>query len=178
MDVADVCDVMKTAMSMEEDSERFYREAAGEAENPLAQNTFEALADWEVKHRELLQEVFDHADATDSCPALTELDIEQMDAQDEAAAIFDAAREQVEEGKAEASEELNAAYAAAMAKERAAIEFYKSHIAETDNEHEQQLYQFLLGQERGHLNLLATTEEYLNDTKYWHFKQEHWIVTG
>ncbi len=29
-----------------------------------------------------------------------------------------------------------------------------------------------------HLNLLATTEEYLNETAYWHFKQEQWIVAG
>lgn len=177
MDVADVCDVMKTAISMEEDSERFYREAAGNAENPLARHTFEALADWEVEHRKLLQQVFDKAEATDSCPALSELDVEQTDVQEAATAIFDAAREQVER-EPEPSEELDNAYAAAMAKERAAIEFYRSHIAETDDENERQLYEFLLGQERGHLNLLATTEEYLNDTKYWHFKQEHWIVTG
>lgn len=177
MDVADVCDVMRTAISMEEDSERFYREAAEDSENPLAQNTFEALADWEVEHRKLLQDVFDRAQATDACPALSDLDIEESDVKKAAAGIFDAAREQVS-GEPEASEALNRAYAAAMAKERAAIEFYRSQIADTDNENEVQLYEFLLGQERGHLELLATTEEYLNDTKYWHFKEEMWMATG
>jgi len=177
MDVADVCDVMKTAISMEEDSERFYRNAAEDADNPLAQNTFEALADWEVEHKKLLQSVFDKAQAADACPALTELDIEQSDVKKAAAMIFDAARQQVE-GEPATSEVLNRAYAAAMAKERAAIAFYKSQIADTDNENEQELYEFLLGQERGHLELLATTEEYLNDTKYWHFKEEMWMATG
>jgi len=177
MDVADVCDVMKTAISMEEDSERFYREAAEKAKNPLAQHTFEALADWEVEHQKLLQDVFDKAEATDSCPMISDLDIEQSDIRKAAKRIFDCALEQVEEAPEE-DPELTEAYAAAMAKERAAIEFYKSHIAETDDDNEEQLYEFLLGQERGHLELLATTEEYLNDTTYWNFKQEMWIVTG
>ncbi len=177
MDVADVCDVMKTAISMEEDSERFYRDAAEEADNPLATNTFEALADWEVEHKKLLQDVFEKAEVAEACPALTELDIEQSDVKKAAAMIFDAAREEAT-GEPEASEALNEAYAAGMAKERAAIEFYKSQIADTDHENEQELYKFLLGQERGHLELLATTEEYLNDTQYWHFKEEMWMATG
>lgn len=177
MDVADVCDVMKTAISMEEDSERFYREAAQRSENPLAQNTFEALADWEVEHKKLLQDVFEKAEATDSCPALTDLDVEPTDPKQVAKTIFDTAREALD-GEPVASADLDEAYAAAMSKERAAIEFYKSHIAETDSEDEKALYKFLLGQERGHLELLATTEEYLNDTKYWHFKEEMWMATG
>lgn len=177
MDVADVCDVMKTAISMEEDSERFYREAAETADNPLAESTFEALADWEVEHKQFLQQVFDEAEASDSCPAVSELDVEKPDIRQAAERIFECALEQVEDAP-EPCPEIEQAYAAAMAKERSAIEFYKSHIAETDDEDEQALYEFLLDQERDHLNLLATTEEYLNDTKYWHFKQEQWIVTG
>jgi rubrerythrin len=177
MDVADICDVMRTAISMEEDAERFYREAAEKAENPLAKNTFEALADWEVEHKKLLQDVFEKAEATDSCPAISDLDVQPTDPKKVAKTIFDAAREALDDEPV-TSADLDEVYAAAMAKERAAIEFYRSHIAETDDENEEALYTFLLGQERGHLELLATTEEYLNDTKYWHFKEEMWMATG
>lgn len=177
MDVANVCEVMKKAMEMEEDAREFYLQSAEEANNPLAKQTFLALAGWEVEHKKLLQSVYDQADATGSCPALTELAPEQVDMIDEAGRIFETALEEVGDTLAN-DPTLDGAYATAMEKERKAIRFYKAEIENTDDENEKQLYEFLLGQERGHLNLLATTEEYLNDTEYWHFKEEMWMATG
>ncbi|MGD9495121.1 MAG: ferritin family protein [Armatimonadota bacterium] len=175
--MADVCEVMLRAMEMEEDSQRFYLDAASVATNPLARRTFEALAEWEVEHKKLLQSVYDEAATTGGCPTLDHLSPEQVEIIEEAALIFKTALEDIEDTLAH-DPTLEGAYATAMGKERMAIAFYRQQLDETHNENERQLYQFLLDQERGHLNLLATTEEYLNDTKYWHFKQEQWIVTG
>lgn len=173
----DVCEVMQKAIELEVDSERFYTNAAKESSNPLAIRTFEALAEWEVEHERLLRDVFEKAEATQSCPMLTELDAEQVDMMAEAGTIFKSALQDVRDTLAH-DPTLTGAYATAMQKERNAIAFYKSQLDEAQTEAESQLYGFLLDQERGHLNLLATTEEYLNDTKYWHFKEEQWIVTG
>lgn len=173
----DVCEVMQKAIDLEQDSQEFYRSAAEKARNPLAKQAFEALAEWEVEHEKLLRDVHDKAEATDSCPALTELDAEQMDIIQEAKQIFKGALDMVED-TVEEDPTLDDAYSTAMSKERKAIDFYKGQLEETEDEAERHLYQFLLGQERGHLELLATTEEYLNDTKYWHFKEEMWMATG
>jgi rubrerythrin len=168
---------MQKAIEMEQDSQEFYRNSAEDASNPLAKQTFEALAEWEVEHEKLLRDVHDKAEATDSCPALTELDAEQMDMMEQAKEIFKGALDAVE-GGVEHDPSLDDAYSIAMEKERKAVAFYKGQLDKTDDEAEQHLYEFLLGQERGHLELLATTEEYLNDTKYWHFKEEMWMATG
>jgi len=173
----DVCEVMLEAIELELDSQRFYTDAANQATNPLAKRTFEALAEWEVEHEKLLRDVHRKAEATQSCPALSELDAEQVDMISEAEAIFKTALDDVADTLAH-DPTLEGAYATAMEKERKAIAFYRGRLEATDSEAERQLYAFLLGQERAHLNLLATTEEYLTDTKYWHFKQEQWIVTG
>lgn len=173
----DVCEVMLKAIELEIDSEHFYTNAANESSNPLAKRTFEALAGWETEHQKLLKDVFEKAEATGSCPALTELDPDQQDMVSEAATIFKTALDDVADTLAH-DPTMTGAYAIAMQKERSAIAFYNARLDEAQDDAERQLYQFLLDQERGHLNLLATTEEYLNDTKYWHFKQEQWIVTG
>ena len=173
----DVCEVMQRAIEMEEDARAFYAEVAQEATNPLAKRTFEALAEWEVEHQTLLQSVYDTAEATQSCPALGELSPEQVEMMAAAAEIFNSALADLK-GELTDDPTLDEAYAAAMEKERQAIAFYRGRLEGTENENERELYGFLLDQERGHLNLLATTEEYLNETAYWHFKQEQWIVTG
>lgn len=175
--MADICDVMQKAMEMEEDARAFYENAAAEATNPLAEKTFEALAEWEIEHRKLLESVYEEAESTGSCPVLTELEAERVEMVEEAEEIFTTALQQVEDTLSH-DPTLEGAYATAMEKEREAIRFYQEQLDATDDENEQMLYEFLLGQERGHLNLLATTEEYLNDTQYWHFREEQWIVTG
>jgi len=176
MDV-DVCEVIQTAMDMEDNAREFYLEAADRATNPLAKRTFSALADWELDHKRLLQSVYDEAEATHSCPALTELNPEQLEMMQAAAEIFKGALHDLK-GELAPDSSLDDAYATAMEKERKAIAFYREQLEATDNENERHLYEFLLGQERAHLNLLATTEEYLNDQDYWNFKEEMWIVTG
>lgn len=175
--MADVCEVMQQAIEMEEDAQHFYQKAAETSSNPLAKRTFEALSEWEVEHKKLLTEVYNKADATGSCPTIMELDPEQVAIIEEAEEIFKTALSDVEDVLAH-DPTLEGAYATAMEKERKAISFYKEHLEATDDDNEKMLYEFLIGQERSHLNLLATTEEYLNDTSYWHFEQEQWIVTG
>ncbi len=176
MDV-DGCEVVQRAIGMEEDARAVYAEVASQATNPLAKRTFEALAEWEVEHQTLLQSVYDTAEATQSCPALGELSPEQVEMMAAAAEIFSSALADLK-GELTDDPTLDEAYATAMEKERMAIAFYRGQLKNTQNENERELYQFLLDQERGHLTLLATTEESLNEPDYWHFKQEQWIVTG
>ncbi len=175
--MADVCDAMKQAISMAEQRQQFYQSDACRSSNPLAAKTFEALAQWEGEHIALLRSIYESAEATNSCPMLESLNAEQRDMMAACAQIFSAAQAELS-GEIKPEPALDDAYATAMQLEREAIRFFSGLVDEAQNEVEKELYGFLLSQERDKLNLLATTEEYLNDTAYWNFRNEMWIVTG
>lgn len=175
--MADVCEMMKQGIAMAEERQAFYLSDACETANPLAAKTFESLAKWEGEHIEFLRAVYDTAEATNSCPMLEGLNAEQRDMMAVCETIFSDAQaiapESVEEDAA-----VDDAYSRAMGMERDAIMFFSGLVDEAQGEAESELYGFMLNQERDKMNLLATTDEYLNDTAYWNFKQEMWIVTG
>lgn len=175
--MADVCEMMKQAIAMAEQRQEFYYSDACDSPNPLAANTFESLAAWEDEHIGLLRSVYETAEATNSCPTLEGLNAEQRDMMAACADIFADAQAELS-GDLEEDPGLEDAYATAMNMEREAIRFFTGLVDGAQNEAEAELYGFLLEQERGKLNLLATTEEYLNETAYWNFKNEMWIVTG
>lgn len=175
--MADVCELMKQGITMAEERQAFYLSDACETANALAAQTFESLAKWEGEHIEFLRAVYDTAEATDSCPMLEGLNAEQRDMMAACGDIFDAAQVDAPE-TVEEDPGLGDAYSKAMSMERDAIEFFTGLVNGAQNEAETDLYEFMVGQERDKLNLLATTDEYLNDTAYWNFKQEMWIVTG
>lgn len=171
------CEIMEEAIQLEKGGEEFYREQAGKAENPLAAKTFEWLADEELKHRQVFETAYAAIQGTDVCPALQDLGHSHTLASEAAREIFEAARADLED-EATSDPQIEQAYATAMRMERETIDLYRRRAEEAEDDNERKLYEFLLVEERDHLNLLATTEEYLNDTAYWYFKEEQWIVTG
>jgi len=168
---------MEEAMQLEKDGEEFYREQARKAENPLAAKTFGWLADEELKHRQVFETAYAAIQGTDVCPALEDLGHSHSLASEAAREIFQAARADLE-GEVTSNPQMEQAYAIAMRMERETIDLYRQRAEEAEDENERKLYELLLAEERDHLDLLATTEEYLNDTEYWYFKEEQWIVTG
>ena len=54
-------DVVQFAIRMEENGELFYREAAGTADDPGVVDLFNRLADEEVKHKKIFQDLFSRA---------------------------------------------------------------------------------------------------------------------
>ena len=175
--MADVCELMKQGIAMAEERQAFYLSDACETANPLAAETFESLAKWEAEHIEFLRSVYDTAEATNSCPMLEGLNAEQRDMVAACADIFAEAQVDAPE-TVEEDPGLGDAYATAIGMERDAIKFFSGLVDGAQSEIESELYGFMLDQERDKLNLLATTDEYLNDTAYWNFKNEMWIVTG
>lgn len=171
------CEIMEEAIQLEKDGEKFYRESAGKTENPLARRTFEWLADEEVEHRRVFETAYAAIEGTDACPAPEELGRDHTAATEAAREIFAQALADVK-GELPRDDEVERAYATAMQMERDTITLYADRAREAEDENERKLYELLLAEERDHLNLLVTTEEYLSDTAYWHFKEEQWIVTG
>ena len=172
----DLTEIIQKAIQIETDGEEYYRQVALSTKNPLAKHTFETLADQEVEHREIFEAHYRAMEQEKAWPSLSELGAERRQAIADAEGIFTAALADLQ-GELLEEAGLDEAYATAMQMERDTINFYREQLEAADDD-QRELYEFLIEQERGHLNILATTEEYLNHTEYWHFKEEQWIVTG
>jgi len=177
MDVSHVREIIQEAIQIEKDGEDYYRQVASRTSNPLARHTFDSLADQEAQHREIFRAHYEAMEQEKGWPSLAELGVEPREAVADAENIFKAALADLE-GELAEEPGLDEAYAKAMQMERDTIAFYREQLGAAQDHSQRELYEFLIEQERGHLNLLATTEEYLNDTANWHFKEEQWIVTG
>ena len=62
--------------------------------------------------------------------------------------------------------------------ERKSIALYRTEAERATEHNAREFYEFLTEEERGHLNLLATTLEYLDHPDSWYLTEEQWIVEG
>jgi rubrerythrin len=174
----DVMGVLREALAIEQAGEDFYRRAAETCDNPVAHETFVALAQVEQEHANYFRAVYDAMAQTGKWPAADAVELAHHEVPAMAKTIFDQARCDAEECAVVMCAELHQLYEAAMDKERASIRLYETQATESDNPDEQTFYSFLVGQERGHLELLANTQKFLDDPSHWFFDQEQWIVEG
>ncbi len=65
-----------------------------------------------------------------------------------------------------------------MELERKSIDLYRTQAKQATDYNAREFYEFLTEEERGHLNLLATTLEYLDHPESWYLAEEQWIVEG
>ena len=174
----DVMGVLREALAIEQTGEDFYRRGAETCNNPVAHETFVALANVEKQHAAYFRTVYDAMASTGHWPAANAVELAQHEVPAMAKTIFDQARCDAQDCDVVMCAELHQLYEAAMDKENQSIRLYETQATESDNPDEQAFYQFLIGQERGHLELLANTQKYLDDPTHWFFEQEQWIVEG
>ena len=115
--------------------------------------------------------------ATQNWPDMSECGDECALSAEDIAEIFTLARANIA-GDVSCDTDLSQVYKIAMQAERDSIEFYRKNLQAATDPNAQLFYQTLLGAERKHLQLVAKTEEYLNDTEQWYFDEEQWIVEG
>jgi rubrerythrin len=73
---------------------------------------------------------------------------------------------------------LEKAYKAAMLLEKGSYDFYKDLFGKSTDAQAKIFFEFLMGEENNHYELLSETLEYLNAPKDWYREQEKWIVEG
>jgi len=173
----DVLSIIQQAIQLEEDGRKYYAAAAARVRNPLAQATFEKLAEWEAEHKQYFMAYYEVMQQQRDWPPMSEMDVRDVDIKQEAARIFAQALEQIEGVIAEEAE-LTEIYEGATEMERKSIDLYRTEAEQVDDENAIEFYEFLVVQERDHLNLLATTLEYLNDPDSWYLTEEQWTVEG
>ena len=171
-------EILKEALQIEKEGEEFYRGAAETCTNPVAKHTFLALADQEHRHAQYFQAFYDAMVQEGQWPAPGVVDWEAVPVPDAARSIFDQARCKAASCDVVMCAELTQLYASAMEQERQTITLYRTQAEGATDDDEQAFFEFLVAQERGHLELLANTQKYLDAPAQWFFDEEQWIVEG
>jgi len=176
--MSDLLSILHEALTVERDGEAFYRRAAETCRHPVARHTFLQLAEVEQQHARYFQAYYDAMSRTHQWPAASPVELAHHEVPAMARAIFDQARCDAEECDVVMCAELHQLYETAMEKERMSIRLYQEQAASADNPDAKAFFEFLVGQEKGHLEILANTQKYLDDPAHWFFDQEQWIVEG
>ncbi len=175
--MAELSDILRDAIKLEQEGERYYEMAAANTLNALARNTFRSLAERERRHSELLRAYCDAVAQGGQCPTPEQIDAAPYSLSDTAREIFDRAREELGNG-AVLPEDLEELYEGAIGLERKTIELYQRQAEAAEIEEHAEFLLYLVEQEKGHLRLLAEGQQYLTDPESWYFEEEQWGVTG
>jgi rubrerythrin len=169
-------DLLQHAVKMEEDGRAYYLDVAGRTGNALARQTFQVLAGEEDKHVRYFQEYYDAMGKAEGWPDIAEIMAEAPTAAQRAENVFTQAAKETAVSGDEVN--LTEAYNHAMDLERKSITFYQDMIAQAGDDRVAQFLDFVIGQERGHLDILSHTLDMLDNPDAWYFDQEGWIVEG
>lgn len=173
----DVLVVLQQAIAKEEDRQAYYTDAAQRVCHPLAQKTFYALAEQERQHADHIRAYYEAKKTQAGWPDPSECGEQCRLEGNQVAGIFASARATID-GDVSCTTDLTDIYQIAMQGERDAIAFYKAQADAATDDNARAFYGALVDAERSHLQLLVSTEEYLNEPEGWFFEAEQWIVEG
>ena len=88
---------IKRAIQLEDDGRQYYLQATARAQNPLARNTFQWLAEQEQQHNEYFAAYYQVMEEQHEWPPMSQIEVSAHDARQEAASIFQQALAQIEE---------------------------------------------------------------------------------
>lgn len=168
--------LLQQAVQMEIDGREYYLSVAARTHNPLAKHTFETLAREEDRHRSYFEAYYAAAAAGRNWPAMNDIGVEAPDRKRRAETVFSRAAEQGQEGLPEA--DLPEAYNHAMEMERRTIEFYQGLRDKLEGDSVREFLNFIVDQERQHLELLSRSLDVVNEPEAWFFDEERWVVEG
>ncbi len=175
--MSELSEILQDAIKLEQDGEQYYEMAAEQAQNPLAKNTFSALAEQEQQHARIVEQYYDAVAGGGTRPAAASIREQGYSLMSTAREIFEKARADLA-GGTPAAEDLHDVYEHAMEMERRSIALYQGGAEQAADDEQRDLFDYLVEQERGHLKLLADGQQYLEDPEAWYFEQEQWTIEG
>ena len=159
--------ILKDAILLERRGQSFYQTVADGSVQPAVKEFFEKMAAEEKRHAEVLSEQFRSYQADSK---FAEFPNESMGGDETAMRILsDRVRERIAAAGFEA-----AAISAAMLLEERSIKLYSQRAAESTDENEKAVYEWLSEWEQGHLKLLTRMDQDLKesiwtDNAFWPF---------
>jgi rubrerythrin len=160
-------DILKNAILLEKRGKSFYSAVAEKTDKEAVKRFFRQMAAEEDSHIRILSEQFKSYAGTRRFQSST---FQSEHASGIAVEVITAElKDQISAADFEA-----AAIAAAMAMEKNAIVLYSQRAKESQDQHEQKLYDWLADWERSHLEFLAAidrevTENIWHDNNFWPF---------
>ena len=160
-------DILKEAILLERRGRSFYQTVAGQTAHDDVRQFFEAMAEEEARHIQVLSDQFKAVKQNGRFAPGGPAEEKSATAADQV--LSSAVREKISAADFEA-----AAISAAMNMEEKAIRLYADRAATASDPEEVNLYQWLADWERGHLKTLsdmdrALTEAIWNDNAFWPF---------
>jgi rubrerythrin len=169
--MSDLDSAIKLALEMEHKGYELYMKAAMGTVNKLGRATLEAIADKELDHIRAIEEF-----SKKQLGAALEA-IHPKDQSYYLRTIMDKLAGRLTE-EVKPDSDLERAYQVAQDLEKASYNLYKKLNAEAPDPQAKKFFEFLMGEENTHYEVLAETLEYLNHPGDWFREQERWIVEG
>lgn len=167
----DMQKALETAIKMEKTGYDLYMKAAGKTLNKLGRATLEAIAVKELDHIKAIEE-FSEKNIKKAIES-----INPKDKKDYVRVVMDKFAKYLDENITKDSD-LEKAYKAAMGLEKSSYSFYKDLLNRSTDPRSKKFFEFLMGEENNHYELLSETLEYLNAPKDWYMEKERWVVEG
>jgi rubrerythrin len=162
---------LETALKMEKTGYDLYMKAAGKTSNKLGKTTLEAIAVKELDHIKAIEEFAENNIGKAIASINPKSKIEYI------RPVMDKLARYLDENITKDSD-LEKAYKAAMGLEKNSYAFYKDLFNRSKDPKVKEFFEFLMGEENTHYELLSETLEYLNHPKDWYREKERWIVEG
>jgi rubrerythrin len=160
-------DALEMAVKMETDAISFYTEAARKTRYPVGKKMFEAIAEDEKRHLEMIAQIVKGLQITH----------EDVSPVKNIKTVFAAMKDEMMRKVAATPDELEA-FKIATHMEKEGMEFYKKAATNAKKEKERSLLERLIREEQEHYDVFANTYHFLSDTGNWFMWEERGIVEG
>jgi rubrerythrin len=158
---------IETAIKMETDAMKFYREALGRTSHPLGKKLFEGFVVDEVRHLKMLQNIMNDMD----------IEVKVVHPKKDIKTVFSELKEEMMERISANTDEVEAVKVA-LDFEKKGHDFYDKAAQEATGEKEKKLFEVLAVEEKRHYEVLENTYNFLQDTGNWFMWEEHGMLEG
>lgn len=175
--MSNIRDSLEMAVQMEKSGYEIYMKAAKKTQNKLGKTTLEAIAAKELDHIKAIvkfsEKVGEKVSSIDMAISL----INVKNKKDYILPIFEKLKSELD-AEVSPDADLEKAYQVALQLERDSYDLYKKLAGESKDPQAKKFFEFLMGEENTHYELLQETLQYLNSPGDWFAEQEKWIVEG
>lgn len=158
---------LETAIKMETDAMKFYREAIGKTGHPLGKRIFEGFVVDELRHLRMLQDIMNNLD----------IEVTVVHPKQDIKTVFSELKDQMMQ-RISATTGEREAVKIALDFEKEGYRFYEEAAREAAEDKEKKLFEVLAVEEKRHYELLENTHRFLENTGDWFMWEEHGILEG
>ena len=158
---------IETAIKMETDAMKFYREAVSRTSHPLGRKLFEGFVVDEVRHLKMLQDIMNDM----------EIEVKVVHPKQDIKTVFSELKDEMMERISATTDEVDAVKVA-LDFEKKGYAFYENAAETATGEKEKKLFEVLAVEEKRHYEVLENTFNFLQDTGNWFMWEEHGMLEG